>query len=132
MWLSVVAISAGAVLGANLRWLLGIWLNTLFPAIPPGTLVANWLGAWLIGLALGLFAWLPQLSPEWRLFAVTGFLGALTTFSTFSAEMFTNLQAGRLTLALAGIALHVIGSLCMTGLGLATVLLIRNLMGVAR
>ena len=132
MWLSVVAISAGAVLGANLRWLLGMWLNTLFPAIPPGTLVANWLGAWLIGLALGLFAWLPQLSPEWRLFAVTGFLGALTTFSTFSAEMFTNLQSGRLALALAGIALHVIGSLCMTGLGLATVLLIRNLMGVAR
>lgn len=132
MWISVLAIGAGAAIGANLRWLLGLWLNSLFPAVPPGTLVANWLGAWLIGMAIGLFAWLPQLAPEWRLFLITGMLGALTTFSTFSAEMFTNLQAGRWGMAFAGIAVHVVGSLCMTGLGLATLALIRNLMGVAR
>lgn len=132
MWISVFAIGAGAAIGANLRWLLGLWLNALFPAVPPGTLVANWLGAWLIGMAIGLFAWLPQLAPEWRLFLITGMLGALTTFSTFSAEMFTNLQAGRWGVAFAGIALHVVGSLCMTGLGMATLALIRNLMGVAR
>lgn len=132
MWISVLAIGAGAAIGANIRWLLGLWLNALFPAVPPGTLVANWLGAWLIGMAIGLFAWLPQLAPEWRLFLITGMLGALTTFSTFSAEMFTNLQAGRWGMAFAGIAVHVVGSLCMTGLGLATMALIRNLMGVAR
>lgn len=132
MWLSVVAISAGAILGANLRWLLGWWLNALFPAIPPGTLVANWLGAWLIGVAIGVFAWLPSVSAEWRLFAITGFLGALTTFSTFSVEMFANVQAGRWVLALGGIAAHVVGSLCLTGLGLATVVLIRNVLSVAR
>ena len=88
MWLYVLAISGGAALGANARWLLGLWLNALFPALPLGTLAANLLGGWLIGLALGVFAWLPALAPEWRLFLVTGFLGALTTFSTFSAEMF--------------------------------------------
>ncbi|EKF76077.1 camphor resistance protein CrcB [Alcanivorax hongdengensis A-11-3] len=132
MWLSVVAIGAGAAIGANLRWLLGMWLNALFPAIPPGTLAANLLGAWLIGMAIGLFAWLPQLAPEWRLFLITGMLGALTTFSTFSAEMFTNLQTGRWGMAFAGIAIHVVGSLCMTGLGMATLALIRNLMGAAR
>ncbi|ASK36286.1 fluoride efflux transporter CrcB [Alloalcanivorax mobilis] len=132
MWLSVVSIGAGAVLGANLRWLLGLWLNALFPAVPLGTLLANWLGAWLIGLALGGFAWLPQIAPEWRLFVITGFLGALTTFSTFSAEIVTHLQGGRWSLALGGIALHVIGSLCMTGLGIATVALIRHLCGVLR
>ncbi|MDX1803402.1 MAG: fluoride efflux transporter CrcB [Alcanivorax sp.] len=132
MWLSVVAIGAGAAIGANLRWLLGLWLNALFPAIPPGTLAANLLGAWLIGMAIGLFAWLPQLAPEWRLFLITGMLGALTTFSTFSAEMFTNLQTGRWGMAFAGIAIHVVGCLCMTGLGMATLVLIRNLMGAAR
>lgn len=132
MWFSVLAIGAGAAIGANLRWLLGLWLNALFPAVPPGTLVANWLGAWLIGMAIGLFAWLPQIAPEWRLFLITGMLGALTTFSTFSAEMFTNLQTGRWAMAFAGIAVHVVGSLCMTGLGMATLAVIRNLMGVAR
>ncbi|MDV6317546.1 fluoride efflux transporter CrcB [Chromohalobacter sp. HP20-39] len=132
MWLSIVAIGAGAALGANLRWLLGIWLNALFPSIPPGTLAANWLGAWLIGLAIAVFAQLPHLSPEWRLFVVTGFLGALTTFSTFSAEMFTNLQAGRYLMALSGIAVHVLGSLAMTGVGIATFGAIKHLTGVLK
>ncbi|WP_277810022.1 fluoride efflux transporter CrcB [Chromohalobacter canadensis] len=132
MWFSIVAIGAGAALGANLRWLLGIWLNALFPSIPPGTLAANWLGAWLIGLSIAFFAQLPHLSPEWRLFVVTGFLGALTTFSTFSAEMFTNLQAGRYLMALSGIAVHVLGSLAMTGVGIATFGAIKHLTGVLK
>ncbi|MFP1683847.1 fluoride efflux transporter CrcB [Alloalcanivorax sp. C16-1] len=126
MWLSVVAISVGAALGANLRWFLSLGLNALFPAIPLGTLAANLLGGWLIGVALGVFAGLPSLTPEWRLLVVTGFLGALTTFSSFSAEMFINLQAGRWGLAAAGIAAHVVGSLCMTGLGLGMVALARH------
>ncbi|WP_106475971.1 fluoride efflux transporter CrcB [Phytohalomonas tamaricis] len=132
MWFSVVAIGAGAALGANIRWLLGLWLNALFPSIPPGTLAANWLGAWLIGIAIGLFAYLPQLSPEWRLFVITGFLGALTTFSTFSAEMFANLQAGKWVMALTGIGVHVVGSLIMTGLGMATFNILKNLIGMAK
>lgn len=132
MWFSIVAIGAGAALGANLRWLLGIWLNALFPAIPPGTLAANWLGAWLIGLSIAFFAQLPHLSPEWRLFVVTGFLGALTTFSTFSAEMFTNLQAGRYLMALSGITVHVLGSLVMTGVGIVTFGAIKHLAGVLK
>ncbi|MCK2045239.1 fluoride efflux transporter CrcB [Chromohalobacter moromii] len=132
MWFSIVAIGAGAALGANLRWLLGIWLNALFPSIPPGTLAANWLGAWLIGLSIAFFAQLPHLSPEWRLFVVTGFLGALTTFSTFSAEMFTNLQAGRYLMAVSGIAVHVLGSLVMTGVGIATFGAIKHLTGVLK
>lgn len=132
MWFSIVAIGAGAALGANLRWLLGIWLNALFPSIPPGTLAANWLGAWLIGLSIAFFAQLPHLSPEWRLFVVTGFLGALTTFSTFSAEMFTNLQAGRYLMALSGIAVHVLGSLVMTGVGIATFGAIKHLTGILK
>ncbi|MCK2042869.1 fluoride efflux transporter CrcB [Chromohalobacter sp. TMW 2.2308] len=132
MWFSIVAIGAGAALGANLRWLLGIWLNALFPAVPPGTLAANWLGAWLIGLSIAFFAQLPHLSPEWRLFVVTGFLGALTTFSTFSAEMFTNLQAGRYLMALSGIAVHVLGSLVMTGVGIATFGALKHLTGVLK
>ncbi|WP_043527094.1 fluoride efflux transporter CrcB [Litchfieldella xinjiangensis] len=132
MGLSILAVSAGAVLGANLRWLLGLWLNAAFPTIPPGTLVANWLGAWAIGIAIGVFAYLPSLSPEWRLFVVTGFLGALTTFSTFSAEMFGNIQAERWGAALGGIALHLGGSLLMTGLGLATFAGLRALLGALR
>lgn len=129
MWLSVLSIGAGAAIGANLRWLLGVWLNALFPAIPPGTLVANLLGAWLIGIGIALFAQLPSLSPELRLFVITGFLGALTTFSTFSAEMFSNIQAGRYGMVLLGIGVHVLGSLAMTGLGFLTYGVIQNLLG---
>ncbi|MCM2973086.1 fluoride efflux transporter CrcB [Larsenimonas suaedae] len=128
MWYSMLAIGLGAALGANLRWGLGLMLNALFPAIPPGTLIANWLGSWLIGMALACFMALPELPPALKLFVVTGFLGALTTFSTFSAEMWSLLQSGRYLTALAGIALHVVGALCMTGLGFATVKLIRWMM----
>ena len=88
MWLSVVAVSVGAVIGANLRWALSLWLNASYHAIPWGTLVANLSGGWLIGLLMGFFTHSSSLAPEWRLFAVTGLCGALTTFSAFSLEMF--------------------------------------------
>jgi fluoride exporter len=117
---SIAAISIGASLGAVLRWLLGLGLNSLFPLIPLGTLVANLVGGYLIGLALAIFAAQPSLSPELRLLVITGFLGGLTTFSTFSAEVTTLLQQGKLMWAGAAIATHVLGSLCMTLLGLAT------------
>jgi len=129
---SMLAIALGAAVGANLRWALGLSLNALFPALPPGTLAANLLGAWLIGIAIALFAALPELSTFWRLAVITGFLGALTTFSTFSAEVFTQIQAGRLGWAFAAIALHVAGSLAMTGLGMATFAVLRQLAGALR
>nr|WP_293627727.1 fluoride efflux transporter CrcB [Salinisphaera sp.] len=124
---SILAIALGAACGANLRWALGLALNTLFPALPLGTLVANLLGAGLIGMAIATFAALPELSPFWKLAIVTGFLGALTTFSTFSAEIFTQIQSGRLGWAFVGIAAHVAGSLAMTGLGMGAVALLRQI-----
>lgn len=120
MLTSLLAISLGASLGAVLRWLLSLWLNGLFPSLPPGTLLANLAGGYLIGLALGLLAQYPQLPPEWRLLIITGFLGGLTTFSTFSAEVTHHLQQGRLGWAGAIIATHVLGSLAMTLLGMAS------------
>ena len=117
---AAAAVAAGAVLGAWLRWGLAVWLNGAFPSLPPGTLLANLAGGYLIGLALALLAAAPGLPPTWRLFTVTGFLGALTTFSTFSAEVMTLLQQGRLGWAVATVGMHVLGSLAMTALGLAT------------
>lgn len=121
MFNSILAISIGASLGAVLRWLLGTFLNTLFPTIPLGTLAANLIGGYLIGISLALFANYPGLTPEWRLFIITGFLGGLTTFSTFSAEITLLIQQGRLLWAVGAIGAHVIGSLIMTLLGFATV-----------
>jgi fluoride exporter len=118
---SVIAISAGASLGAVLRWLLGSALNALFPTVPPGTLAANLIGGYLIGVAIAYSANNAALPAEWRLLVITGFLGGLTTFSTFSAEVTTLLQQGRFAWAGAEIAVHVIGSVAMTLLGLATV-----------
>lgn len=115
---SILVISVGASLGATLRWLIGLGLNALFPTVPPGTLLANLAGGYLIGATLTLFAAMPDLSPEWRLMVITGFLGGLTTFSTFSAEVTTLLQQGRLLWAAAAIAVHVSGSLLMTTLGI--------------
>jgi fluoride exporter len=126
MSLSVLAICAGASLGALLRWLLGLWLNALFPAIPPGTLAANLIGAYLIGLALAAFNHHVALPPEWRLFVFTGFLGGLTTFSTFSLEVATLLQQGRLWLAFGAMGLHVAGSLLLTFAGMASVEAVRR------
>lgn len=123
---SLLAISAGASLGAILRWLLGSSLNALFPSIPPGTLAANLIGGYLVGVAIAFFADHAGLAPEWRLLVITGFLGGLTTFSTFSAEVATLVQQGRLLWAGAAISVHVVGSLAMTLLGLATVSLLRG------
>lgn len=121
MWKSIFAIALGAALGALLRWLLGLKLNALFPTIPPGTLAANLIGGYVIGLAIAFFAALPGLAPEWRLLVITGFCGGLTTFSTFSAEIVTLLQQGRVSWVLASVAVHVLGSLAATFAGIATV-----------
>jgi len=120
MWAPVLAIALGASCGALLRWQLGVRLDGLFPAIPPGTLAANLIGAYLVGLAIAYFAQAPQLSPGWRLLIVTGFCGGLTTFSTFSAEVVSLLQQGRLYMAAGAMGLHMAGSLIATFAGIAT------------
>jgi CrcB protein len=117
---AMLSIGVGAALGALMRWALGLWLNGLFPTVPPGTLAANLIGGYLIGVAVALFAHQVTLPPEWRLFAITGFLGGLTTFSTFSAEVVTLIQQGRLLWAVGAIGLHVAGSLLMTLAGMAS------------
>ncbi|HEX7417526.1 MAG TPA: fluoride efflux transporter CrcB [Steroidobacteraceae bacterium] len=117
---SILAICVGASLGALLRWWFGAQLNSLFPTIPPGTLVANLVGGYVVGLAIGFFAAFPALSPEWRLLIITGFCGGLTTFSTFSAEIVTLLQQGRGLWACGAIAAHLAGSVVMTFVGIGT------------
>jgi len=126
MWSAIVAISLGAALGALSRWGLSVGMNHWWPALPLGTLAANLVGGYLIGVALALFAQLPSLAPEWRLFVITGFLGGLTTFSTFSAEVVAALQQGRLEWAATTVATHVLGSLALTLLGLATPALLQR------
>ncbi|MCK9389327.1 MAG: fluoride efflux transporter CrcB [Sulfuritalea sp.] len=120
MWKPILAISLGSASGALLRWSLGARLNSLFPDIPPGTLTANLIGGYVVGIAVAYFAQAPDIAPEWRLLIITGFCGGLTTFSTFSAEVVTLLQQGRLTLAMGAIAIHVSGSLLMTLAGLVS------------
>lgn len=122
---SFLAIGAGAALGAWLRWWLGLRLNALFPTVPPGTLAANLIGGYVIGLAIGAIAQNLGLSPQARLFLITGFCGGLTTFSTFSAETFTLMSRGQLGWGLAEIAVHVCGSLAATALGVLTIRLLR-------
>ena len=119
--LSVAAISMGASLGALVRWLLALRLNPLLPALPLGTLAANLVGGYAIGIVLGWLELHPELPPQVRLFLVTGLLGGLTTFSSFSAEVVAHLHAGRLGWALAVSGAHLAGSLVLTSLGLATV-----------
>ena len=126
MWKSVVAICVGASLGALLRWWLGAQLNSYFPTIPPGTLAANLVGGYIIGLAIAFFASFSALAPEWRLLVVTGFCGGLTTFSTYSAELVTLLQQGRALWACAAAAAHLAGSVLMTFAGIGTVALIKG------
>ncbi|MDE2585765.1 MAG: fluoride efflux transporter CrcB [Betaproteobacteria bacterium] len=120
MWKPVLVISLGAALGALLRWQLGVRLNALLPGMPPGTLVANIVGGYIVGLAAAYFLQVPELSPQWRLFVITGFCGGLTTFSTFSAEVISLLQEGRTVWALGTIATHLGGSLLSTLAGLST------------
>lgn len=117
----VLAICLGACAGALARWQLGLWLNPVATAgtvLPWGTLAANLIGGYLIGVCVAVFQALPQLDPVWRLALVTGFLGALTTFSSFSAEVVAMLGQQRYALALGTAALHLLGSLLLTVAGL--------------
>ena len=118
--LSVAAVGTGAAIGALLRWVLGLQLNHLLPSFPLGTLAANLAGGYAIGLALGWLGQHPELPPQVRLFVVTGLLGGLTTFSTFSAEVVTHLHDVLVLPALLVAVTHVAGSLLLTALGLAT------------
>jgi CrcB protein len=118
--LGFLAVGLGAAFGAWLRWGLSVRLNAAWPALPAGTLAANLIGGYLVGLLVAWFQAHPSLPPEWRLFAITGFLGGLTTFSTFSAEAVALVSSGRLALALAHSGLHLCGSLCLTALGITT------------
>ena len=120
-----LAVGVGAALGAWLRWGLGIALNPFFPTVPLGTLAANLIGGYLVGVAVAFFTQHAGLSPELRLFAITGFLGGLTTFSTFSAEVVSLLARAQYLWALAAASGHLIGSLAMTALGILTVNLFR-------
>ena len=121
-----LAIGLGAAIGAWLRWGLGLWLNPVLPELPPGTLAANLIGGYLIGLAVAFFMQHPGLSPEWRLFIITGFLGGLTTFSTFSAETVTLLLRGQYAWGATIIVAHLAGSLLMTVLGIHTYKLLHS------
>ncbi len=116
-----IAIGLGAAIGAWLRWGLGLWFNHTVPELPLGTLCANLIGGYLVGLAVAFFMQHPGLSPEWRLLIITGFLGGLTTFSTFSAETVTLLIRGQYAWGSAIIAAHLGGSLLMTVLGMQTI-----------
>lgn len=117
----IFAISLGASLGALLRWALGMALNSLWPTLPLGTLAANLIGGLLIGMASEVLARHSGLAPEWRLAVITGFMGGLTTFSTFSLEMSTMILNREMVSAALGISLHVIGSLALTILGITIV-----------
>lgn len=116
------AVGAGAALGAWLRWALGIAFNAVIPELPLGTLAANLVGGYLIGIAVTVFEQAAGLAPEWRLLIVTGFLGGLTTFSTFSAESVGLLTSSRYLWGALHIAAHLAGSILMTVLGIQTVL----------
>ena len=116
--LSFAAVAVGAALGAWLRWGLALWLNTRLVSLPLGTLIANLGGGFMIGVAVGIFEDFPDLPPEWRLLIITGFLGGLTTFSSFSAESMLLLQRGAYGWAFLHSGLHLLGSVafCIAGL----------------
>jgi CrcB protein len=122
--LGLLAVGIGAMFGAWLRWGLGIWLNPMLPEVPLGTLVSNLVGGFVIGVAIEFFAAYPGVAPEWRLALITGFLGGLTTFSTFSAEAVTLLARAQYAWAGLHMGLHLAGSISMT---IAGVVLLRVL-----
>ncbi|SAK89302.1 camphor resistance protein CrcB [Caballeronia arationis] len=121
MYPSVLAVAIGGALGSLFRWFLGVRLNAIFPDLPLGTLAANVIAGYIIGLAIAFFGRLPEIPVEWRLFVITGLMGGLSTFSTFSAEVVAHLQQGKLKWAASEILIHVSASLVMTALGIATV-----------
>jgi CrcB protein len=116
-----IAIGVGSAIGAWLRWGLGLWFNPVLSDLPLGTLSANLIGGYLVGFAVAFFMQHPGLAPEWRLLIITGFLGGLTTFSTFSAETVTLLMRGQYFWGVTIITAHLGGSLLMTVLGIQTV-----------
>ena len=118
MYYPLISIALGSILGAWLRWLIGLKLNPIFPAIPLGTVTVNFIGGFIIGFAISYFSQ-SALSPNYKLFVITGFCGALTTFSTFLAEIIALLQQGKLSYAVAAIVIHVIGSLVFTLIGMS-------------
>ena len=118
MFQSIFLVSIGAAIGASLRWGLGLWLNSLFSSLAFGTLVANFIGCFLMGILLAAFGTFPQFSPEWRLFLVTGFLGALTTFSSFSGEVIELFFKEEWGNGLFVLVSHLVGCLIFTVLGI--------------
>ncbi|HTP46606.1 MAG TPA: fluoride efflux transporter CrcB [Casimicrobiaceae bacterium] len=121
VWSGLIAVGSGAAVGAWIRWLLGILLNPLFPTLPLGTLSANLAGGLLMGFAMELLGRHAVLPSEVRLLVTTGFLGGLTTFSTFSAEVITLLLRKEYLWGAVAIATHVVGSLVMTLLGIVLI-----------
>ena len=120
------AVGIGAAIGAWLRWALGAGLNAVVPQLPLGTLLANLIGGYLIGVAVAVFDEAAGFTPELRLLVITGFLGGLTTYSTFSAESVALLQSGRYGWALAHTGAHLAGSVALTVLGMMTVRMLRG------
>ena len=118
MFQSIILVSTGAAIGASLRWGLGLWLNSLFSTVASGTLVANFIGCFLMGILVAAFWLFPQFSPEWRLFLVTGFLGALTTFSSFSGEVIELFFKEEWANGLFVLVSHLVGCLIFTVLGI--------------
>lgn len=118
MWQAILSISAGAILGALGRWGLSLWLNSLLSAVALGTLMANLIGCFVIGVLMALFWQYPQLNPLWKLFLITGFLGAFTTFSSFSAEVVELLMSDKWLNGMGVIFAHVFGGLLCTTLGI--------------
>ncbi|MFM2120901.1 MAG: fluoride efflux transporter CrcB [Pseudomonadota bacterium] len=125
-WSGLAAVFIGAGLGAVLRWWLALLLNPVFPTLPLGTLAANALGGLLVGVLVALLSHFDQLAVEWRLFAITGMMGGLTTFSTFSVEVVTLIQRAQFACALLAASTHLFTSLALTaaGLGLTRWLLV--------
>jgi len=121
MYTSILAVAIGGALGSLSRWFLGNRLNALFLPLPLGTLAANLIAGYIIGVAIAFFARMPGLASEWRLFVITGLMGGLSTFSTFSAEVVSHLQRGEFSWAAAEIFIHVTGSVVMTFAGFLTI-----------
>lgn len=123
---SLFAVVFGGAVGCVARWMLGFLLNALFPAIPPGTVAANLIGCYLVGISLAYFGAHPELPPEWRLLVITGFMGGLTTFSSFSGEVVMLMRQDRLGMACTAMGLHLGGSLLLTFAGMATISVLRS------
>ncbi|CBW74208.1 CrcB family protein [Mycetohabitans rhizoxinica HKI 454] len=123
---SIAAVALGGALGSLLRWVLSTRYNPLLPALPLGTLASNLIAGYVIGVSIAYFGKHADLAPQWRLFVITGLMGGLSTFSTFSAEITAHLQAGRIGWAAGEAAIHLAGSVLMTLAGLASVIWLRR------